>query len=187
MTAASRLVATQKLFANNQIQFLGVSNTAAGAGNTTNTTPQSLRDFSIFAVIAEVIKPSNSGNSGLVQLDIYASSDANGTVNPTLIATTGTIAGYTAADYAVLEVSEQEIIQACDLASLDTAAATLTAEALINSNGANENTPNDAVEYGLPYVFARLTTTTNADLVGVVTIGAYAKAPALNLTASVLV
>ncbi len=182
MTAAYRLVNTQQLFTKQQITPAGQS-----SGNTTwNSTPADLRDFGIFAAIAAVLSVANAGNSGLTQLAIWASSDAAGTVNPTLIASTGTIAGSHAGDYAALEVSEEEIIQACDLAGLDMDSAVLTAEALVASNGADETSNTNPVQYGLPYVWASVTTGNSSDNVALTTIAAKAKAPCLNLTASVL-
>jgi hypothetical protein len=182
MTAPYRLVNTQKLFARQQITPQGQT-----SGNTvTNTTPQLMRDFGLFAAIAAVLGVESAGNTGLTQLAIYGCSDAAGTVNPTLIASTGTIAGSHAGDYAALEISEQEVIQACDLAGLDTDSATLTAEALVNAGGADETSNTNPVEYGLPYVFVSVTTANASDNVAITTIMAEAKAPCLNLTASVL-
>ena len=151
--AASRLVNTVKLFAREQIAAAIVSNTTA-TGNTTNTTPVSLRDFAVFAAIATCLK-STGGSDGLCQLDIWASDDSAGTVNVTLIATSGTLNGNTAGDMIALEVSEEEIVQNSD------------------ANG-----------YNSTYVWARATSVVNTDLVGLTTIQAFAKAPAAGLTAT---
>ena len=105
-------VETEKLFANMSIEsFIHMPANAATEqsvkAGTTTATWRSLRDFEGFAVIA--VQSVKAGN-GMIELSIYAAEDDTPT-NATEIKTTGVIAADAIGDYAVLEVSAEDIAQ----------------------------------------------------------------------------
>lgn len=105
MTAASRLVATSKLFDRLAIEYLGKTNTSPFS-----SAVRDMRDYCGVAYIVGLISQ-NAGDDAITQVDIWASDDAAGSVNAVLVATTGTIDPDSLGDYVALEVSEDEIRQ----------------------------------------------------------------------------
>jgi len=105
-------VATEKLFANACIESF-IHMPAAGAteqsvkAGATATTWRAMRDYEGFAVIAV---QGVLGGSGMIELSIYAATDDSAS-DATEIKTTGVIACDAIGDYAVLEVSAEEIEQ----------------------------------------------------------------------------
>ena len=105
-------VATEKLFANAMIEsFIHMpadasSDQSVKAGATT-TTWRAMRDYEGFAVIAV---QGVLGGNGMIELSIYAATDASAS-NATEIKTTGVIACDAIGDFAVLEVSAEDIQQ----------------------------------------------------------------------------
>lgn len=105
-------LATEKLFSNCCIESF-IHMPAAGAteqsvkAGATATTWRAMRDYEGFAVIAvQGVK----GGNGMIELSIYAATD-DAASNATEIKTTGVIAADAIGDYAVLEVSMEEIEQ----------------------------------------------------------------------------
>ena len=105
-------LATEKLFANCSIESFihmpaaGTTEQSVKAG-TTATTWRAMRDYEGFAVIAV---QGVLGGNGMIELSIYAATDASAS-NATEIKTTGVIACDAIGDYAVLEVSMEEVEQ----------------------------------------------------------------------------
>jgi hypothetical protein len=105
-------LATEKFFANNCMEsFIHMTTTNATEqsvkAGTTATTWRAMRDYEGFAVIAV---QSVLGGSGMIELSIYAATDASAS-NATEIKTTGVVACDAIGDYTVLEVSAEEIAQ----------------------------------------------------------------------------
>ena len=105
-------VATEKFFANNMMESFTHMPAAAAteqsvkAGATT-TTWRAMNGYEGFAVIAV---QGVLGGSGMIELSIYAATDDSAS-DATEIKTTGVIAADAIGDYAVLEVSMEEIEQ----------------------------------------------------------------------------
>ena len=105
-------VATVKLFANAMIEsFIHMPADAATeqsvkAGATT-TTWRAMRDFEGFAVIAV---QGVLGGTGMIELSIYGATDSSGS-DAIEIKTTGALLANAIGDYAVLEVSAEDIQQ----------------------------------------------------------------------------
>ena len=113
-------VATEKLFANQKIEsFIHMPADAATEqsvkAGATATTWKAMRDYEGFAVIAV---QGVLGGTGMIELSIYAAEDASAT-NATEIKTTGAILANAIGDYAVLEVSAEDIQQIGKAAGYD--------------------------------------------------------------------
>ncbi len=113
-------VATEKLFANNMIEMFNHAPADAATEQSvkqgaTTTTWRAMRDYEGFAVLAE---PTLLVGTGLTELSIYAAEDSAGT-NATEIKTTGAILANALGDYAVLEVSAEDIQQIGKAAGYD--------------------------------------------------------------------
>ncbi len=105
-------VATEKLFANAMIEsFIHMPADAATEqsvkAGATDTTWRSMRDYTGFAVIAV---QGVLGGTGMIELSIYGAVDSAGT-SAVEIKTTGAIVANAIGDYAVLEVSAEDIKQ----------------------------------------------------------------------------
>ena len=105
-------VATEKLFANAMIESF-IHMPAAGAteqsvkAGATAATWRAMRDYEGFAVIAV---QGVLGGNGMIKLSIYGATDSAGS-DAVEIKTTGTIDCDAIGDYAVLEVSAEDIKQ----------------------------------------------------------------------------
>lgn len=113
-------VATEKLFANQKIEaFIHMPADAATEqsvkAGATVTTWKAMRDYEGFAAIAV---QGVLGGNGMIELSIYAAEDDSG-ANATEIKTTGVIAADAIGDYAVLEVSADDIQQIGKAAGYD--------------------------------------------------------------------
>jgi len=103
-------LATEKLFANAKIEMFYHAPAAAAteqsvkAGATTATW-KAMRDYEGFAVIAMTAL---LGGSGMIELSIYAATDAAAS-DATEIKTTGVIAADAVGDFSCLEVSAEEV------------------------------------------------------------------------------
>ncbi len=149
-------VATEKLFANAKIESF-IHMPAAGAteqsvkAGATATTWRAMRDYGGFAVIAV---QGVLGGSGMIKLSIYAAEDASAS-QATEIKTTGAILTNAIGDYAVLEVSAEDIQQIGKAAGYDFTHVT----AYIDSNHNDDEQGVTYIRFGAKHRKSGLTAT----------------------------
>lgn len=150
-------VSIEKLFANQCIESFihmpaaGTTEQSVKAGATA-TTWRAMRDYEGFAVIAV---QGVLGGNGMIELSIYAATDDSAS-DATEIKTTGVIACDAIGDYAVLEVSVEDIQQIGKAAGYDFTHVT----AYIDSHHNDDEQGVTYIRYGAKHCQSGLTATT---------------------------
>lgn len=127
------------------------ANTAKLASPDGGTTPWSL-DMSLFGAGAAMYKPSIIAGNGVTLMRAFASSDALGASNATLLKTTGAVAGDSLNDTLFLEWTAEEIAQLADAAGVSLRYVTIelthadaTDEGVLTFIGAEPRFPRDGL------------------------------------------